>query len=357
VFQLSGGTTGIPKLIPRTHNDYYYNSYVCQYFCGFSKNTVYLIGLPITHNYSTSSPGFQGVFMGGGTLVLAPSPAPDVILPLIERERVTMMPAVPTAVINMMSYPDLKKYDMSSLKVITIGGSKLNAEIAREVNPKLGANVQQGYGMAEGPLLLTRLEAHEEIRFHTQGGLLSSGDEIKIVDPDSGKEVPPGEVGELWWRGPTTIRGYYKAPEHNAVSFTADGFYKTGDLFRLHPSGNLVVEGRIKDTINRGGVKISAEEMENHILAFSKIMNCAYVAMPDPVLGEKACVFAIPVQGQTFELNELNDFLVKERGVAKFKLPERLQIVTELPLSNVGKVSKVRLREMITHKLKEEGVI
>ena len=357
VFQLSGGTTGIPKLIPRTHNDYYYNSLVCQYFCGFGKGTVYLISLPITHNYSTASPGFQGVFMGGGTLVLAPSSSPDVVLPLIERERVTMMPAVPTVVINLMSYPDLKKYDISSLKVMTIGGSKLNAELAREVHPRLGAHVQQGYGMAEGPLLLTRLDAPEEIRFFTQGELLSPGDEIKIVDPDSGKEVSCGEVGELWWRGPTTSRGYYKAPERNAVAFTEDGFYKTGDLFCLHPSGNLVVEGRIKDTINRGGVKISAEEMENHILAFPKIVNCAYVAMPDPVLGEKACVFAIPTAGQNFELNELNDFLLKEREVAKFKLPERLELVTELPLSNVGKVSKVRLREMIMQKLKKEEAI
>jgi len=357
VFQLSGGTTGIPKLIPRTHNDYYYNSLVCQRYCGFDKNTVYLISLPITHNYSTSSPGFQGVFMSGGKVVLAPSSAPDVILPLIERERVTMMPAVPTVVINMMSHPDLKRYDLSSLKVMTIGGSKLNPELAREVRPRLGADVQQGYGMAEGPLLLTRLDDPEEIRFYCQGGLLSPGDEFKIMDPDNAKEVSPGDVGELWWRGPTTIRGYYKAPERNAVAFTEDGFYKTGDLFRVHPSGNLVVEGRIKDTINRGGVKISAEEMENHILAYSKVNNCAYVAMPDPVLGEKACVFVIPMAGQTFELNELNDFLVKEREVAKFKLPERLEIVTELPLSNVGKVSKVRLREMIMQKLKKEEAI
>lgn len=288
-------------------------------------------------------------------MVLAPSPAPDVILPLIEREGVTMMPAVPTIVINLMSYPDLKKYNISSLKFLTVGGSKLSPELAREIGPRLGVDLQQGFGMSEGPVFFTGLQESDEIKFYTQGRPVSPGDEFKIVDPDFGRKVRPGEIGELWFRGPYTIRGYYKAPEHNAKAFTEDGYYKSGDLVRLHPSGNIIVEGRIKDTINRGGEKISAEEMESHILAFPKIINCGYVSMPDPVFGEKGCVFAVPVAGQTFELRELNEFLLKERKVAKFKVPERLEIVTELPLTNVGKVNKGRLREVIRQKLEEEG--
>jgi non-ribosomal peptide synthetase component E (peptide arylation enzyme) len=183
---------------------------------GFSKDTVYLIGIPITHNFSTIGPGFQGIIMIGGKLVISPSPVPDVVLPLIEREGVTAAPAVPAMVISWMAYPELKKYNISSLRLVQVGGSKLNAEVAREIGPKLGANVQQIFGTAEGPCFFTRLDDPEEIKFNTQGRPISAGDEFKIVDPDSGSEVPPGKVGEVWCRGPYCIRGYYNAPEHNA---------------------------------------------------------------------------------------------------------------------------------------------
>jgi 2,3-dihydroxybenzoate-AMP ligase len=354
VFQLSGGTTGIPKLIPRTHNDYYYNSLCFNNLSGIGPDTSYLIGIPITHNFPTTSPGFQGLFMAGGRVVIAPSPAPRVVLPLIESERVTTLPAVPGMMISYISDPDLKNYDLSSLKLCQVGGSRLLPEVAQEIGPKLGADVQQILGMSEGPNFTTRLNDPEEVKFDTQGRAISPGDEIKIVNGD-GEEVPSGEVGELLVRGPYTIRGYFNSPEHNETAFTSDGFYKSGDLVRMHPSGNLVVEGRIKDTINRGGEKISAEEMENHILAFSKVQNCAYVAMPDPLLGEKSCLFAVAKKGETLSQEELNDFLVNDRKIAKFKLPERLELVDQLPLTHVGKINKKELRRIIADKLKGEG--
>jgi 2,3-dihydroxybenzoate-AMP ligase len=354
VFQLSGGTTGIPKLIPRTHNDYYYNCLCLQILSGCGPDTSYLIGIPITHNYPTTF--LQAVFMGGGKVVIAPSPAPNVVLPLIESERVTTVPAVPATIISYLNDPDLKQYDLGSLKLCQVGGSRLPPEVAREIGPELGADVQQIYGMAEGPNFMVRLYDPEEVKFHTQGRAISPGDEIRIVN-ENGDDVPPGEVGELLVRGPYTIRGYYSSPEHNNTAFTPDGFYKTGDLIRMHPSGNLMVEGRLKDTINRGGEKISAEEMENHILAFSKLLNCAYVAMPDPILGEKACLFAVVKGGETMTQEELNDFLINERKVAKFKLPERVEIVDQLPLTHVGKINKKELRRMIADRLKKEGKI
>lgn len=356
VFQLSGGTTGIPKLIPRTHNDYYYNTLRCKELSGFGRDTSCVIGIPITHNFSTTSPGFQGVFMAGGKVVIAPSPAPNVVLPLIESERVTAIPAVPTMIMSYMSDSDLKHYDLSSLELCLVGGSRLLPEVAQEIGPRLGADVQQILGMSEGPNFFTRLNDPEEVKFCTQGRAISPGDEIKIVNGD-GKEVPPGEVGELLVRGPYTIRGYFNFPEHNVVAFTSDGFYKSGDLVRMHPSGNLIVEGRIKDTINRGGEKISAEEMENHILVHPKLLNCAYVAMPDPLLGEKPCLFAVAKSGETFSLKELNDFLVYERKIAKYKLPERLELLDQLPLTHVGKVNKKELRRIIAERIKEEEKI
>jgi len=274
----------------------------------------------------------------------------------IESERVTAIPAVPTMIMSYMSDSDLKHYDLSSLELCLVGGSRLLPEVAQEIGPRLGTDVQQILGMAEGPNFCTRLNDPEEVKFCTQGRSISPGDEIKIVNGD-GKEVLPGEVGELLVRGPYTIRGYFNFPEHNAVAFTSDGFYKSGDLVRMHPSGNLIVEGRIKDTINRGGEKISAEEMENHILAYPKLLNCAYVAMPDPLLGEKPCLFAVAKGGETFSLKELSDFLVNERKIAKYKLPERLEFLDQLPLTHVGKVNKKELRRIITERLKEEGEV
>jgi non-ribosomal peptide synthetase component E (peptide arylation enzyme) len=172
-----------------------------------------------------------------------------------------------------------RDYDLSSLKVILTGGSKLNPEVAKRIGPEIGCGVQQVLGMAEGPLYWTRLDDPEEVYINTRGRPQSPADKFKIVDPDKGREVSPGHNGELWCRGPYTIRGYHEAPEQNAKAFSADGFYKSGDLVRLHPSGNVIVEGRIKDCINRGGEKISAEEVEDHILAHNDVDICAYVQL------------------------------------------------------------------------------
>ncbi|MBN1546469.1 MAG: AMP-binding protein, partial [Syntrophaceae bacterium] len=237
VFQLSGGTTGIPKLIPRTHNDYYYNALQNSKVCGFTDDTVYLVAIPMTHNFAAACPGWQGVFLTGGRVVLSPSPAPDVIFKLIEQEKITTIPAVPAIVINLLNHPDRIRYDLSSLKMFHVGGSKLNEETARRIRPELGAKVQQVLGMAEGPLFWTRPDDPEEIVWITQGRPLSPGDEFRIVNSED-KDVKPGEIGELICRGPYTIRGYYNVPEYNIKAFTNDGFYRSGDLCRLHESGN-----------------------------------------------------------------------------------------------------------------------
>jgi 2,3-dihydroxybenzoate-AMP ligase len=170
---------------------------------------------------------------------------------------------------------------------------------------------------------------------------------------DEGREVAPGETGELTCRGPYTLRGYLASPEYNAKQFTADGFYCSGDLMRLHPSGNYVVEGRKKDLINRGGEKISAEEIENLILMHPAVQNVACVAMPDPHLGEKMCACVIPRTGHTLTLQQLVDFL-NDKEIARFKLPERLELMQDFPLSTFGKVSKKTLVAMISSRLETE---
>jgi 2,3-dihydroxybenzoate-AMP ligase len=179
-------------------------------------------------------------------------------------------------------------------------------------------------------------------------------DELRVVD-EGDHEVPPGETGALLVRGPTTIRGYYHAPEYNKKAFTEDGFYRTDDIVRLYRGRYVSVEGRIKDTINRGGEKISAEEVENHILAHPKVENCAFVAMPDPELGEKGCAFVSTKGNQMLSLDELIEFLKKERHIATFKLPERLELVREFPMTKVGKIDKKELRSIIAAKLSDRS--
>ena len=355
VLLLSGGTTGVPKLIPRTQNDYVYNFLCNARICNLGEKTVLLIAIPQEHNFAIACPGFMGVISRGGREVLSSSPAPKAAMELIQRHGVTHWVAVPAMILGILNHPKRQEYDLSSLEVILTGGSKLNPEVAVRIRPELGCEVQQVMGMAEGPLFWTRPDDPDEIRLYTQGRPQSPADEFKIVDPSGGAEVAPGEVGELWCRGPHTIRGYYCAPEHNTKAFADDGFYKSGDLVRLHPSGNVVVEGRIKDTINRGGEKISAEEVENHILAHPDVDNCAYVAMPDPILGEKACVFVVLLPGKEMLLESLNGFLINEQKIARFKLPERLELVDSLPLTPVGKVNKKELRSVIAERLEKEG--
>lgn len=340
LLQLSGGTTALPKLIPRTHADYLCTARACAEHSGFTEDSVYLAVLPMAHNFPLVSPGVIGSVAVGATCVLAPLPSPDVAFPLIAAERVTHTSVVPPlALIWLEAVSD--RHDLSTLKVLQVGGAKCGSEVAKRIRPTLGCTLQQAFGMAEGLICFTRLDDPDDVVVHTQGRPVSPGDEFRIVDAD-GADVPEGDTGELLARGPYTIRGYYRADEHNARTFTPDGFYRTGDLVRLRPDGNLVVEGRAKDQINRGGEKIAAEEVENHLLAHPSVHDAAVVALPDLFLGERSCAYVIP-RGPAPSAAELTAFL-HERGIAAYKVPDRFRFVDAFPLTGVGKVSKRELR-------------
>ncbi|HEY1354346.1 MAG TPA: AMP-binding protein [Ktedonobacteraceae bacterium] len=353
---LSGGTTGVPKLIPRTHNDYIYNSRAAAALSDLHPADRLLVVLPIAHNFPLASFGLQGCLLHGACAVLSASTRSQDILRCIEQERITHLEVVPTLLIRLLNDPLLGHYDLSSLRVITVGGQKLPTEIKRRSEELLpGSKLQEIFGMAEGLLCLVRLDDPAEVRYETVGRPVSLGDELRLVD-DEGRDVPAGEVGELLVRGPYTLRGYFRAAEYNARSFTSDGFYRTGDLMRRHPSGNYVVEGRKKDLINRGGEKISAEEVEELILAHPAIFNVSCVPIPDPVLGERMCACVILRTGeQAPTLPELCQFL-SAKGVAKFKLPERLALFEDFPLTRIGKVSKPQLVAQVLAELGHETV-
>ncbi len=353
VFQLSGGTTGIPKLIPRTHNDYAYNSKTAASVCGVNADSILLIVLPIAHNLPLACPGIQGFMFQGGRVVLSTSAKPDDMCALIERHRVTHLKVVPALLIRLLNDPAVKKFDLSSLRYIQSGGQRLQPEV-RLLSRKLipSAFVQENFGMSEGLIMFVRIDDPEDVRLETVGRPVSPDDEVRITD-DEGKEVPFGEVGELCCRGPYTLRGYFGVPEYNARTFTPDGFYRSGDLMRQHPSGNYMVEGRKKDLINRGGEKISAEEVENLILSHPSVKNVACIAVPDPDLGERMCACVLLRDAASLRFDELKTFLLGKE-IAKYKIPERLEILPDFPLSTFGKVSKKKLVEMISPRVTAE---
>ena len=347
VFLLSGGTTGLPKLIARTHNDYSYNARASAALCGLGEDTVYLATLPASHNFPLACPGILGALLSGGRVVMLASPQPQSVFAAIEagrghhhRRRARGGPA--------LAGPrrGARAGALSTLRVLQVGGARLADELAQRVRPVLGATLQQVFGMAEGLLNYTRLDDPDEVICGTQGRPLSPGDEVRIVD-GAGNDRPDGEPGALLTRGPYTPRGYYRAPEQNARAFTPDGWYASGDVVRRRPDGNLVVEGRDKDMINRGGEKISAEEVENLLYRMPGIAQVAAVAAPDAELGERICVFVVPAPGAGAPtLDTISDGMAAA-GVARFKWPERLEVVAELPVTKVGKLDKKALRDML----------
>jgi 2,3-dihydroxybenzoate-AMP ligase len=345
IFQLSGGTTGIPKLIPRTHNDYAYNSKTAAPVCGVTADSVLLLALPIAHNLPLACPGIQGYFFQGGKVVLSHSTRPEEMLHLVEQHRVTHIKVVPALLIRLINDPAIGRYDLSSLKIIQSGGQRMQPEVRLKTHRLIpSCFVQENFGMSEGMLFFVRLDDPQDVKLETCGRPICPDDEVKLLDDDD-REVADGEVGELTCRGPYTLRGYYGVPEYNARQFTSDGFYRSGDLMRRHPSGNYVVEGRKKDLINRGGEKISCEEVENLILSHPAVQNVACVPVPDPNLGEKMCACLILKNKATLSFPELVEYL-KTKEIAKFKLPESMLVCEDFPVSTFGKVSKKALSEL-----------
>ncbi|MFZ4209991.1 (2,3-dihydroxybenzoyl)adenylate synthase [Pantoea endophytica] len=344
-FQLSGGSTGTPKLIPRTHNDYYYSIRASDEICQVTADTRYLIALPAPHNFAMSSPGSLGVFYAGGQVILAADPSATLCFPLIEKHQVTDTGLVPPAVsLWLQAIQEWgSNKQLASLQRIQVGGAKLGETLAARIQREIGCQLQQVFGMAEGLVNYTRFGDDENIILTTQGRPISEDDEVWVAD-EHGNALPTGTIGRLMTRGPYTFRGYYKSPEHNAASFDANGFYCSGDLIEIDVQGYITVQGREKDQINRGGEKIAAEEIENLLQRHPDVIHAALVSMNDELMGEKSCAFI--VASQPIKAVALRRHL-RELGVAEFKLPDRITCVDALPLTPVGKVDKKRLRQQL----------
>jgi mycobactin salicyl-AMP ligase len=334
---VSGGTTGTPKLIPRTHNDYVYNATASAELCKLTVDDVYMAALPAAHNFPLACPGLLGAMAVGATTVFLSNPSPESAFGAIARHGVTATALVPALANLWAQATEWEPEAPTSLRLLQVGGAKLEAHDAQRVRDTLTPGLQQVFGMAEGLLNYTRPGDPPSVVDRTQGRPLCVDDELRIVD-DAGQPVPAGTEGELLVRGPYTFNGYFRAEEANARCFDLEGFYRSGDLVRQHPDGNLEVTGRVKDVIHRGGETIPAADLEEHLRTHPAISSAAAVALPDPYLGEKICA-AVVFSGSPVTLAELNTYL-DQRGVARHARPDVLNAMASLPTTPVGKIDK-----------------
>lgn len=345
VFQLSGGTTGVPKVIPRLHAEYWYNARAYAQSWGWDSTCRVAFLGPIVHNAGIVC-GLHGAHSAGAALVLGTFD-PRVCFPLLRDEQATDLFLFPGIASTLIEDP-LCAPAFATIQRLVLTGAKV-PPLLFERFEAMGIHCLQLFGMGEGLFLRTKLDATRAVRVATVGNELSPLDEVRILEPDSEREVPLGEEGELCCRGLYTIRGYFDAAPHNARVFTSDGFYRTGDVAKAQIIDGVrcySIEGRIKDLIDRGGEKINAEELEMLLSSHPAIQAAALVAMPDQRLGERACAYLIATGPERLGLSAIQQYL-HEKGVAKYKWPERIEYIDAFPLTPVGKVSKRALREDI----------
>ena len=343
----SGGTTGLPKGIPRTHNDYICNVEYLHKVGEMNTNDVCLLVVPVGHNLALLN--VVGSIFVGYKLILVDSTRPKDICSTIQSEKVTYMPMVPSLVRRIIEIEQLQDYDLTSLKKISAGGEPSPPDLVREVYRKLGCNYINEFGMAEGLLCRTGLSDEIETICNTVGRPCCPYEQIKILD-EEGNELPPNKDGELVTKGPGIFAGYLKNLEENKKSFTPDGFFKTGDQARIDGSRNLKITGRIKDLIIRGGENISPPQIEELLCSYPGVADAAVIGMPDQEFGEEVCAYIQPIFGVKIVPEEIKAFM-ESKGASKLLIPERFEFIDSLPMTEAGKHNKKALRDDIKRKL------
>lgn len=293
--------------------------------------------------------------VGAKMVVMERFSEPVEIFKAIEKERVTLTVTAPTVYYRMLEHPDMGHYDLSSLRVATSSGGALSVELASRIEQELRCKVTSIYGIIDGGFFSQHyVDEPQEARLSTVGRIVD-GMEVKLVD-EEGNEVSRHEVGEITGRGAAVYEGYYHDPERVREAFDKDGFFHTGDLGRIDEQDNIILVGRKKDIIIRGGQNIYPGEIESLLLTHPSVGNVAVVGMPDPEMGEKACAFVIPKPGKQLTFDEMVSFL-REKKIASYKLPERLEIISDFPVVGEAKVNKKELREILLQKLKAESKV
>jgi cyclohexanecarboxylate-CoA ligase len=353
LLMFTSGTTADPKGVLHTHNtlDYENRSIIEVY--GLTPEDVVFMPSPVTHITGLLY-GVQLPAMLRARVVLQDIWDPTQALRLIAAHRCSFTVAATPFLHGLVHHPGLAAFDVTSLRVFACGGADVPPALIRQAGERLGGTATRVYGSTEFPTLSTSPPgAPQGKRAGTDGQPIAAA-EYRIVD-DADVDLRPGEVGELLVRGPELFLGYLRASDADGA-FSAGGWFRTGDLAVADAGGYVSIRGRKKDIVLRGGENISVTEVESLLLDHPAVREVAIVAMPDPVMVERACAFIVPEPGQAPTLDELAGFLLGKQ-LARQKLPERVEIVAELPKTQAGKVQKFRLRELIREKLARQGSV
>ncbi len=338
----TSGTTGNPKGVIHSHNTTLSTCRTLNRDMGVSGTEVFLIYLPLGLNWGYLT--LVQTVIAGAKAVLLDQFSARAALQLVERERVTFIPTAPASIISMLNEPDLGRFDLSSLRVVITGGASCPVETIREFRARMHGHLIELYGMLEtGFHTYTRLTDNPEAVTGTVGKP-ASGMGLRLID-EEGRDVPDGAEGEIAAQGPSVHLGYHKNPAANAELFTADGWFRSGDLGQYDPAGNLKIVGRRKEMINRGGKKFFPREIEEILYTHPKILHAAIVGLPDPRLGERNCLCVIPRRGEQIALEEVVAFLRDQ--VATYKLPETIEAFDEFPFTPTGKIQRFILTRQV----------
>ena len=346
------GTTGLPKLVEWPIAPRLCTSKGRVDIWSLTRDDITMAIAPHAGGAAGTLTFFAAPLVGAKTVMLEEF-SPEDALALIEKEKATAIGVVPTHLVRMLE-ADTSRYDLSSLRFIRSAGGYLSPQVAEEAEEAFGATITSDLGTQDvGSVSGCRVGDSRELRRRTVGRMLP-GNLVRLMDEAGKNEVPEGEPGVLYFRGPHAPAGYYRDEELTSTVFDADGWTTTGDIVKFD-QGCLWILGRAKDMIIRGGQNIYPAEIEGLLNEHPKVASVAVVGYPDREMGERCCAYVIPKQGEEFTFEEMVDSL-KGKQLAMYKLPERLEIVDEFPaVGDSGKVNKETLKKDIAEKVKASG--
>lgn len=358
----SSGTEAQPKGCPLSHNNWICQATFCYETAPIERGDNLITAGPLV-NMASVGTVYTEWLLGGGKLVLHhPFDGPTFIKQMIT-EKIHYTLLVPAVVNALLKHPQVDHFDLSAMRAITIGAAPPSLWSVQELQRRWGIEFANIWGMNEGPADIAGYFDIPDVEMRvdhfpqwgkpgaTWHSAMAGNFHAKIVDPATGREMTEvGEIGELHYRGPNVMAEYFRDPAITGKAFDADGYFNTGDLFKIKEGNCIGFFDRTKDIINRGGFNVSAQEVENILLGHAGVADVAAVAMPDEMMGEKMCVYVVTKGDSAISLADITSFM-KEMGIAAYKLPERLEIIDAIPRNPVGKILKKELRQDIRKKL------
>ena len=340
VLPYSSGTTGLPKGVMLSHRNLVANVLQTQAAFPIGADDTLIGVLPFFHIYGQTVIMNQGLW-AGATIVTMPRFDLEQFLELIERHRVTQGYVVPPIALALAKHPAVEGRDLSSVRTLMSGAAPLGADLIEQVTARLGCKVIQGYGLTETSPVTHAMPADGENKPGTIGTPLPET-ECRIVDPETGTDVPEGERGELWIRGPQVMSGYLGNPEATAATIDADGWLHSGDIAIRDADGYYTIVDRLKELIKYKGYQVPPAELEALLISHPEVADAAVVGVPDPECGELPKAFVVPADGE-LDADELMAW-VSER-VSPQKRIRMVAIVDEIPKSPSGKILRRVLKE------------